>query len=250
MTTDPITDENLVAFLDGEASEDLSARIAQAMAEDPAMSGRVAALQVETDHLRQGFDAVLTAAPDIPVPTPVVEEAPVVSFAWGGWRAAAAAAVLFAAGLGAGWSLAPADRSDGWHQAVADYQVLYSTATLTNLQMAQDQQVESLARTSADLGVALTLDQVSVPGLEFQRAQILNFNGQPLAQLTYLDGDGNPIAFCLTATKDDAAAMDQEISGLNAVTWADGGMGFILIGPSPSKTLTDAQERLATQIKI
>lgn len=247
-TTDQITDEDLVAFLDGQADEALSARVAQAIAEDPAMGARVEALDFNADQFRKGFDALLTAAPDVPVP--VLEAAPAAASGWGGWRAAAAAAVLFVAGLGVGWSLGQGERTSEWHQAVADYQVLYSTATLTNLQMGADQRAESLARTSQDLGLALTIDQVSVPGLVFQRAQILDFNGQPLAQLTYLDGDGNPIAFCVTASDRDAAAKDEEISGLNAVTWAQGGMGFILIGPAPAKTLSDAQATLADQIKI
>ncbi|MEM7058462.1 MAG: hypothetical protein AAF557_12785 [Pseudomonadota bacterium] len=244
MTTDQISDEDLVAFLDGEADQTMSARVAKALAEDPALGDRVAALQIETDELRQGFDALLATAPDI------AQTAPAPQSAWGGWRAAAAAAVLFVAGLGVGWSIAPGERPTNWHQAVADYQVLYSTATLTNLQMGSDRRTESLARTSRDLGLPLTVDQVSVPGLEFQRAQILDFNGQPLAQLTYLDADGNPIAFCLTRSDIDSKASNQEISGLNAVTWANGGMGFILIGPAPAKTLSDAQAALADQIKI
>ncbi len=70
MTTDQITDEDLVAFLDGEASEELSARIAQALArllvrgfgpeQSSQMAAWVVAFRVEGKVGEQGTDFVCT----------------------------------------------------------------------------------------------------------------------------------------------------------------------------------------------
>lgn len=253
MNAEAITDEQIVAFLDGEADEKLSADIAAAIAADPAMAGRIQDLDLDADRFRQGFDALLDTAPDIAMPEVVTATPPVTSAGsgWGNWRAAAAALILFGAGMGLGWSLSGDDDPVDWHQAVADYQVLYSNATLTNLPMEDAQRQLSLERTGRALGVDLTMDQVTAPGLTFQRAQILSFQGRPLAQLTYLDEAGNPIAFCLTRTDgSDDTPMAQQISGLNANVWEQDGMGFILIGPAPQETLDAAQETLAAKITI
>lgn len=249
MTVETPTDEELVAYLDGALPEHEATRIAQAIAGDADLAARLRALDVDMDALRADFDALAEAGPDLSAPGAPVAPAGTTSGFWTLSRAAAVALVMFGAGLGLGWSVAPSGDAPDWHQAVADYQVLYTTATLTAVPMSEQGRAEGLTHVGEALGLALDADSVAVPGLTFQRAQILEHRGAPLAQLAYLDVAGNPVAFCFTRTDGtDQAAQSIEISGLNAETWQQGGIGFILIGPAPAETLRTSARRLAQQV--
>lgn len=251
MTAETPTDEELVAYLDGALPDAEADRIAQALARDGELAARLQALEVDMGALRAGFDDLVAGAPALSVPeVPVHEPAPAMSDGfWTLSRAAAVAVVMFGAGLGIGWSVAPTASAPDWHQAVADYQVLYTTATLTAVPMSDQGRAAGLAHVGHALGLALDESDVAIPGLTFQRAQILEHRGAPLAQLAYLDGAGNPVAFCFTRTGgSDQASRSVEISGLNAETWQQGGIGYILIGPAPAEDLRLAGQRLARQV--
>ena len=153
--------------------------------------------------------------------------------------------MIFAAGLGAGSVLFKGKEPIDWHVAVADYQVLYATETLTGVKITEQQRWESLTRTSRAVGLDLSPQDMQIEGLEFRRAQVLDFQGQPLAQLAFLDGAGNPVALCVTRTDGpDADAATGELSKLATMTWQRGGLGFILIGGTDAGALRAWQEQI------
>ena len=269
MTATTISDAEIVAFLDDQLSSEDSARIALAATQSPDVAQRIEALSLNRDQLTSAFDTLLEKSPEIPVEatdtnapnqqpvlTPVVtaQKEPVepanIPARPSRWRQTAAAAVLLCIGVAAGTQL-PTQSAQGWHLAVADYQVLYATETLTGMALTEDQRWGSLSNTSKALGLDLSQQDVTLAGLEFRRAQILNHNGAPLAQLAFLDGDGNAIAFCFTRTNGpDRAAEITELAGLGTVTWQTGGMGFILIGGADQDRLLNWQSKLAAHANI
>ncbi len=92
------------------------------------------------------------------------------------------------AAIGVTWSTWQT-QEEGWRDVVANYQSLYVTETLAQV----DQQRADLKRLSGALGIDLTA-LPEVEGLSFKRAQQLGFNGRPLAQLTFLTAEGGPVA--------------------------------------------------------
>ena len=54
------TDEQLVAYLDGEVEHTPADEITAALANDPELANRLAALDFNKDALRSGFDTLLT----------------------------------------------------------------------------------------------------------------------------------------------------------------------------------------------
>lgn len=58
-----------------------------------------------------------------------------------------------------------------------------------------------LTAVGAQLGVSLSPESVSLPGAEFRRAQILDYDGVLIGQLTYLDPRHGPLALCITVSK-------------------------------------------------
>lgn len=244
MTRMHVTDADIVAFLDDALPPDDQARIAIAAAESPEVANRIEAMSMDRDQLSGAFEDLLAAAPAIPVTAPAANLPNRPSR----WLQAAAAAAILAIGIAIGTQL-PRSTTPDWHMAVADYQVLYATATLTGMELTQDQRWGSLARTSQTLGLELTQEDVSLPGLDFRRAQILNHNGKPLAQLAFLDPDGNAIAFCFTRTDGpDQQARTTRLSGLPTMTWQKDGMGFILIGGSDLAPLEQWHDTLNARI--
>lgn len=251
MNGKPITDEEITAFLDDALPPEEQARIAMAAAERPDVAQRIEALSIDTSGLSQGFDALLAHAPalEIPDPAPLAMPQPANQrrAPSARWQAVAAAALL-AVGVGLGWALgtqhsAPSG-AHGWHVAVAEYQALYATETLTGTALTEAQRWGSLATTASAVGLDLADGNVTLDGLDFRRAQLLRVEGKPLAQLAFLDANGTAIALCFTRMDGaDEALREMTLSGLASVTWQRGGMAFILIGGEDTGTLKTWQEQ-------
>jgi anti-sigma factor RsiW len=249
--TVPITDEDLVVYLDGGVDAARRGEIEAALAQDQRLGARLADLDIDTAAVRAAFDAVAAAAPVERLRARLDENAPRPYHrrAAARWVAIAAALVMGAAlgyVVGASDLVRPA-RS--WHVAIADYQALYTAATLAAVPADPAKQRGDVDAVAARLGLPIRLDALQVPGLDFKRAQILSFKGRPLAQFAYVDPRGEPVAFCATPTGDrDSAISSGTFRGLDAAFWSRNGYGFIVIGRTPSPALQRAAAQLAKQI--
>ncbi|MEO1494152.1 MAG: hypothetical protein AAFV19_18525 [Pseudomonadota bacterium] len=243
----PLSDETIVAYLDGQVPKAEAAAIDAARAQDPDLDARIAALEVDLVALGDAMDAILSRAPVNALPEPDVAQSTTAQSTGWGWRAAAAA-MVFAAGLGAGILLDRDPESPDWRQAVADYQVLYTSETVTATPLDAERREAGLAHVAQRIGLDLDDARIAVDGLSFQRAQILDFNGQALGQLVYLDQTGAPIAFCLMRV-DEADSPPREITlaGLAASTWNADGLGFIVIGPTDPVVIESAATELSAR---
>lgn len=212
------SDEELTAFLDGEAEAGLVAQIEASL---PALEARLAALDLPLETLRAGLDPAHLRAPEMaPLPVAAAPQ----RFAM--WQPAALAASF---ALGA-FLFSPSEPEPSWVDAVASYQALYVTETLSGT--TQDGEVTQavLMRAQAALGVDVDAARV-LDGLTFKRAQMLAIGGEPLLQMAYLDSEGVPFAFCLTRTdgadKDPVTTVNHNLS---TTSWVRDGVGFVLIG--------------------
>ncbi|MEM0923316.1 MAG: hypothetical protein AAGF44_05395 [Pseudomonadota bacterium] len=237
-----IDEATLVRILDGTASDAEEEAVAEAMALDPGLSARLDALSPNLAAFREGMDALLTQAPAVSIPIEAPRARPL-------WHYVAAAVLLFSLGVAVGRAVP--DPAADWHQAVADYQALYTTATLTAVPLSPAMRETGLAETSAALGLELTSETIAAPGLSFQRAQILEVDGAPLAQLVYLDTAGQPVAFCIT--RRSGAARPAETARFGSQTariWRQNGWGFILIGEVSEGQLRAAERDLIDKIAL
>lgn len=247
-----LSDEDIVAYLDGVLPEETAAAITAARADDAELDARISALDVDLESVGSAMDRLLINAPDLPVVEPAdrsaVQIRPALA-AWG-WRAVAAA-VIFAAGIGTGTLFGSDPGAPDWRQAVADYQVLYTSETVTATPLDAARRAAGLAHVAARLGLDLDEGRIQVEGLTFQRAQILDFDGQALGQLVYLDQAGAPIAFCLMrAGEADSPPRTISLAGMTASTWNAGGLGFIVIGPTQRDVIQSAAEELSARFSI
>ncbi|WP_415922204.1 anti-sigma factor family protein [Tateyamaria sp. SN6-1] len=241
------TDEELTAFLDGEADDALAVDIGDALETDAELSARLAALDFPVAALSHAYDALLQDAPAMPAlpeAVPAPEAAPASRFGWG-WGVG-----TFGTGLAAGLAVAvftgfgqpePAP-PPGWAAFVASYQSLYTPETLATVSATEAERAAQLARVSQAVGLDLTT-LPEAPGLTFKRAQVLGFNGKPLVQLAYQRDDGTPVALCIIPAGPDGKPVSMGAAqGMDLARWNTPGFGFLLIGGTDQAPLVTEAE--------
>jgi hypothetical protein len=97
------------------------------------------------------------------------------------------------------------------------------------------------------LGLNLVPANLTLPRAEFKRAQILEYDGVAIAQISYLDPVHGPMALCVTHSNSGSRHFAQERRhGMNIVYWADMQHAWMLIGRNPMADL----EGMAKQLRI
>jgi anti-sigma factor RsiW len=249
------SDELLVAFMDGELDAAERDRVEEILNNDPVVAKRLEFLSRSNLPFAEAFEPVLAAAPDAALTAllaavPSKEQPRPAVAVMGRRRVMAALAACLVAGvavdrtvLGIGHRLARPDEASDWRAAVAEYLALYTGDTLAGPDEDHAQQVAQLSAVGEKLGLKLTPEAIAMPDVDFKRAQVLNYDGKPLAQIAYLDPEDAPMALCIIPSTRGAAAPDVENrKGMNVVYWSNATHAFMLIGHSPIdrlKTLAD-----------
>lgn len=278
----PITDEDLVAYIDGMLDDESTEHLERELAKDRALEERLALLKAGDRPFAESFNLLLKEAPrkrleDIldralnppqPVPeipaqtTPVRDARPAAGRArpWGGWRMLAAAAVamaIFAGGVLTarlipvpGIKVASLPAQKGWRAAVAEYQSLFVKATLESSAHDWKAQEENLGRALTHVGMKLDLEKVTVSPLDFKYAGILEFKGKPLVQLAYLYDKQTPVSFCIirNGKPEDHGILAEQRLGLNISHWQAGGYGFMVIGDVPQQAVDEIARALKSRL--
>jgi len=225
------TDQDLTAFLDGEADAEMSCAIQSALAEDGALSERLAELHMDKDALRAAFDEVLTTAPPAPA---LPEPAPIAGSMRdrSGWFKMAAAILL---AVGVGWAVGQAGRSDleDWQDYAAAYHRLYVEETLQMTDFSEQALQEQLTSVGDAIGSELSLKDIAgFDGLELRRAQVLGYGGSKIAHIALQNAAGEPVALCIMASSDAADLEIAQAFGMVTARWGTGAHAYYLIGGS------------------
>lgn len=257
-TADPISDEDLVAYLDDALDPAHRRRIDAALEADPGLPDRIAALDIDLPAIRSAMEglaaAAPVAAPSLRLDPPAAPSRPTPRRGIAAWTPPwlrVAAALLLGVGLGHGLDGLRSDPARGpipgdWRAAVANYQALYSKATLAPLDGDAPVRRAEVAMVSEQLGLPVSIEALHVPGLTFKRAQLLAFNGRPLAQFAYVDAAGTPVALCVIRGEGaNSAARLESVADLKAVSWNKGGYGFVVIGDTGTAVLERAADVLS-----
>ncbi|MGO6816518.1 anti-sigma factor [Rhizobium brockwellii] len=247
------SDEDLTAFIDGELTAEEAARIEAIVNEDKSVAERLEFLARANLPFEQAFAPLLAEAPRQKLETmlaaiPAQQSAKSNSspaFATRRRFLGALAASLVAgiaidrAVIGIGRSFAPKDENSEWRAVVAEYISLFTPETLAGPTPPKDVQTAQLARLDEKLGLSLSPEAISLPGVDFKRAQLLQYDGKPLAQITYLDPESGPMALCIVMSSKGRKAPDLESrKGMNVVYWSSETHAFMLIGHAAVDRMT------------
>lgn len=249
METEHYSDDQLTAYLDGELEARISDEIRLAANNSPDLAQRIRALEIDRDQLEQGMGQLLSIAPqmpDLPVDLKAETEEQASALA-ANLRSIAAGLVLLVIG-GIGGYLANQEPEAGWKDYVAAYHLLYVNSTLANIDTNPEIQVTELTRVSEAIAKPLDAAKIKeVAGLDYKRAQILGFEGKPIAQLTFLSKMGEPIALCILRSDNAGAKIPtaQNLEGMASASWSDKGYAYLLIGGKDQTMISEAAEKFA-----
>lgn len=264
------TDEDLVAYLDGELTSDARTQMVRRLASDHDLQRRLVLLSGGHRPFREAFAPLLDQAPQARLEAmlaslPGPQVSPEAVRPHRGWnsiaKAIAASLLLFLAGLGAGWLAPPRNPllgepaseesllDENWRQAVAEYLTLYTAETLATIPDAPTVREQELGAVGARMGLALSPQNIALANIFFKRAQLLEYDGKPLGQLIYLDPENGPMALCIIVDgKPSTGHRVEQREGLNIVYWSRGRYSFMLIGQAPSSRLQEYASALSDRL--
>jgi anti-sigma factor RsiW len=134
-----------------------------------------------------------------------------------------------------------------WIKAVAEYQQLYSRATLANVTEDPTLSARVINDLRANDGISVVVPDLRSAALTFKRVQRLSFHDRPVVQMVYLPEHGEPIALCVTPdARPDATPHVQQIGEMSSVVWRRNNLGYVVLSKGPAQTLLDLGRRIAT----
>lgn len=269
-----LSDETLVAYIDGELTASEKETVVEALSQNADARERLEMLKRGGRPFSEAFDVLLSAAPgdklqemfgdlagktepgsgadmhrgdnEKVVPSRPRKQIGGIPFL----RMAAAAAILalvFVGGLLTGGFFEEltqgTQQKPGWREAATHYVALFSKETFHSMSADQQQRQANLKQVEMALGVQLSGDRIANPELVFQGAQLLQFEGEPLAQISYLHDGQIPVALCIIRSSDPPATPAKETRhGLNIVHWVAGEYAYMVIGNIPDEELSHIAE--------
>lgn len=256
------SDEDLTAFIDGELTAEEAARIEAIVNEDESVAERLEFLARASLPFEQAFAPLLAEAPHqkleamlAAMPASPARSGPAPAFAARRRFLGALAASLIAgiaidrAVIGIGKGFSAKDENSEWRAVVADYISLYTAETLAGPVPGREDQAAQLAGLDEKLGLSLSPEAVSLPGIDFKRALLLQYDGKALAQIAYLDPETGPMALCIVKSDKGPKAPDLESrKGMNVVYWSNATHAFMLIGRIPVDRVQELAENARSRL--
>ena len=243
MTSHPITEDELQAYVDDSLPPEWQAAVEAHLSQHPADAERVAAYRAQKQALRALFQPVL----DEPLPERLqaLTAQPLHPSALRGgagssglWQRLAAGVLVAALGGAGGW-LAHGQYLQGErvarmvplsHQAAVAH-VVYSPDVRRPVEIAADQEEALVKWLSKRLGTPIRPPKLGALGYELVGGRLLPGNSGPVAQFMYHDASGQRMTLYVTTEsieKRDTGFRFAREGPVNVFYWVDGKFGYAL----------------------
>ena len=238
MTSRPISEDDLQAYVDEVLEAHRRAEVLDYLSSHPDESRRIERFREQRTALR----AALAPIAQEPLP-PELNLARMIqarrrpSLAWTRW--AAAAAVLLCIGGATGWSLRGATQTSPRGipalaaEAADSYQV-YASDRVRPVEMRASDQEGLIRWATARLGHAVSVPDLSASGYRFMGGRLVATPHGPAMLFMYDDDRGTRLVlFTRKMDSDRNTPMSQHSrDGVDGFTWSNQGMGYSLVGPA------------------
>jgi anti-sigma factor RsiW len=243
MSKQPITDDNLHAYIDGQLPAAQRADVEARLAADPDAAARVQAYRAQKQALREMFDPVI----DEPIPERLRElaTAPAGKTAPRGKRFLSpwslqriAASLLIAVFSGAlGWlahdRYRPAERLQAMslpRQAAVAHAV-FSPDVRRPVEVTAEQEDQLVTWLSKRMGTPVRPPKLGAVGYELVGGRLLPGSKGPVAQFMYQDATGQRLTLYVSteiSNNNDTAFRFAEEGAVKVFYWIDGKFGYAL----------------------
>lgn len=233
------TDEDLIAFLDGTASEELAVSIETELAGDTDLEVRLRRLDPLSVPVSDAFshlEGPAENAVDLPAINPEARAGSLARFL--PLVAAALLGAVVATAL-----MPPSPDAADWRVQVANYQALYGERTVSATQFSSEELAEQTTVAGQEIGLAglATVPELA-NGLTHVRTQILQIDGVPLAQIVFRTDDGVPVALC-GLPRDSVTAVSEigvgSMSKMRSASFDTDSHSWLLIGGKDSDLIVE-----------
>ena len=223
-----VTEVELNAYVDGALSEGARVGVGAWLASHPEEVDRLRAYSEQNAALRSLFNPVL----DEPVPPALlaVRARP--------WRGYAAAAAIFALGIGLGWLvrgmyITPQMVPVSLARQAATAHIVYSPEVRHPVEVTVDQEEHLVRWLSKRLGTTLKAPKLGPLGYDLVGGRLLSGTQGPVAHFMYQDARGQRLTLYVSRQKgeprDTAFRFSQE-GTVSVFYWVDGNFGYALSG--------------------
>ena len=239
-------DHLLMAYADGELDEPTATEVERRIANDPRARAQVELYRGTGSLLRSAFgEARYESAAVRLVPA---REHPARSRRRTA-LALAAAVVLGMVGFGVGRTLPFAGKPDVLDE-VAEYHAVISRETTHLAELPASRAGEAMAWLGARIARRLAVPDLASASLHFAGTRLLVIDGQPVADLLYTREHGLPVALCIARMAGSARPIRlARRSGVQLVTWQNGGYVFVVSGELDERAARDIAERASVQLR-
>jgi anti-sigma factor RsiW len=240
-------DAELVALIDNELDPEARSRLLARLEEDATLRKRHEMLAETGPRITAAFEGLLRSAPldRLRAMIPKAERSPIIPRLFSGTIRALAAGVVIGflvAGIAA-WGVlrfAPQEEREDWRTAVVEYMELYTSETFAFDDSNLSSQERRLSAIGEKLNVRFAPETLAISGLRFRTAQLLSYDGAPLAEIVYVDAQGTPVLFCILGGSGvDAQAQSERRGDLSLTSWTNGGKSYLVIGRLPEQQIAD-----------
>lgn len=231
MSTLPVTEADLHAYVDGLLPATRRTEVEAYLASHPEDAERVATYRRQNEALRTHFGEIA----DEPIPERLLRAAPrrhpYV------WRVAAAAGWIALGGI-LGWHLQSyrteqRQEASAWARRAAMAHVVYSPEVRHPVEVGADQEAHLVAWLSKRLGTPLKVPHLGGIGYTLVGGRLLPGDRGPVAQFMYQDAKGQRLTLYVRTNPDDtretAFRFAQE-NNVGVFYWLDRKLGYALSG--------------------
>lgn len=257
MSHRPITEDDLHAYVDHAIEPERRAEVASYLVDHPDVAKRVAALAGQRDLLR----SALAPIADEPLPAElnlshIIEgRRRRASPAW--W--AVAAALLLSIGIGGagGWALrgslqaSPAGLTVLAQEAADSYNV-YAPDHVRPVEMRAIDSAELVQWMSDRLHQPVKVPDLTTSGYRLMGGRLVATSHGPAAMFMYDDDRGSRIVVLtrrMNTADQDAPMTPQSKANVTGFAWADGGIGYSLVGEVPAESLRPVANEVRRQAR-
>ena len=244
MSHQPIRENDLHAWLDGELPPAEKSEVEARLVANPEQAETAAAYRRQKQALHQTFDSVL----DEPLPEALraLAEPPKVIrpnfvqglLAGGYWQRIAAGILLLLGGGVAGWlghgqynSQMLAGQPVPLYRQAAIAHVVFSPDIKRPVEISADHEDQLVAWLSKRLGTPVRPPKLTAQGFDLVGGRLLPGNSGPIAQFMYQDASGQRLTLLVStenASNRDTAFRFAREGSLNVFYWIDGKFGYAL----------------------
>ena len=249
MTNRPITEDDLHAYVDGVLEPERRVDVAAYLEGHPDMARRVAAFSDQRNLLREALAPIA----DEPLPpqlnlSHIIEKrrrpSPV-------WWAIAAMLMLSIGGLG-GWVMRGSLQASSGGLAALAQEAAYSYSVyapdrVRPVEMRASDSAQLVQWVSNRLKQPVKLPDLTGSGYRLMGGRLIATSHGPAAMFMYDDDRGDRLVMLTRPMNSDQSAPMAPHSGgdVSGFAWADGGMGYSLVG----QAATDALKPIANEVR-